>query len=451
MGEPSEILEHIVAELAAIQDVNPFELMEKDEFRLPRLIPAPDGRTIQITKSIDDKITALALLLKDQQHHATLTIRDREYIRFVRSIIGISIIENHESPNISDVVIDDIKIKLNKFISAIRPCEYAFGLTLFDSEDMRAFKIGPATIELRQDWLIRKRNDGTITNVIHRRILRAWSGKKLHRRARNIDEIRERDILQVIGSCKFVCTIHDSGRSEDAGRDLSIMASRIAITCISLLWEHPSTALDGFRLNIDGGVRREKFLKFIPGTITLQGSRLRRLPVGPRMSNENWIEILHNHKPYFDICGDIISFVLSKNRSSGRYRVYNALLNALIWFYEGCKEESDLLSIIYFAASLDALGGGRKTKGILQVLNARLGIADTDRIHDGGPTFKSIVEKIYSDGRSRAIHGTSDRIGHDWLGTRGIAETLARHALYTSLNWAGANAAIDDPERLKVP
>jgi hypothetical protein len=56
---------------------------------------------------------------------------------------------------------------------------------------------------------------------------------------------------------------------------------------------------------------------------------------------------------------------------------------------------------------------------------------------------------IYGEGRSRAIHGTSSRIGHDWAHWRSIAEQIAGQALFSCLDWVGSNPRGDTPELLK--
>jgi hypothetical protein len=72
------------------------------------------------------------------------------------------------------------------------------------------------------------------------------------------------------------------------------------------------------------------------------------------------------------------------------------------------------MAIVKFSASMDALGGGHRAGGIRRVINARLAVKDSDTIRPGGPTMKATIDKIYSDGRSRTIHGTNEKLGHDW-------------------------------------
>jgi hypothetical protein len=63
---------------------------------------------------------------------------------------------------------------------------------------------------------------------------------------------------------------------------------------------------------------------------------------------------------------------------------------------------------------------------------------------------KQVIDEIYSDGRSRTIHGTNEKLGYDWSVTRGLAEYFARYCLMSCMDWAGNNCAADDPLQLKI-
>jgi hypothetical protein len=130
----------------------------------------------------------------------------------------------------------------------------------------------------------------------------------------------------------------------------------------------------------------------------------------------------------------VLNNLVDPDRSTSRPELLEALLQSLIWFEKGCRGVGDLMATVDFAASLDALGKGKKIDGILTMLEARLGIKRTDAINPQGPTFQSVLETIYSEGRSHPIHGTSQKIGYDWANTRGTAEQLARYALVASLD-----------------
>ncbi len=373
MDQAGKLTEGIIDELARIQGLGPRDLTKGDEFGLPRLIPAGNGETIQITKAIDQSITELARTLRQTRPVTIKNVRDEEWRAWVRSAIGPALMQIRLSDPrdaAAASVLSKVEVELDASLAGLPPREYAFGTTLFATPDMTPFTIGPVTFERREDWLSRKLADGSISDVIHRRVSRAWSGSKLKRRKKNIDYFREQDIFEALGSSPFVCSVHVTGYSAEAGRELALSAARLSLTCVSLVWERSSGVLDGFNLQFDGGVRRERTLRFIPGRITLQGSRIRGLPHGPKISKEDWGNELTTHSSFFSAAGEALDYLLGADGKVARPALMNALMQSLLWFYEGCREDNDLLSVVDFAASLDALGGGKKAKGILQVLGA---------------------------------------------------------------------------------
>jgi hypothetical protein len=454
LDQAAKLIERIIDECKKIKGLGPRDLIKGDEFGLPRLIPAGNGETIQINKAIDEHIAEVARLLRQARGATTKNVREEEWQTWVRSAIGPALMQIQFSDTrevAAAGVVSKVEAELDVLLSGLPSCEYAFGTTLFATPDMPRFTIGPLTFERRENWLSRKLADESITDVMYRRISRAWSGTKLSRRKKNADHLREQGILDTLGSCPFVCTVQVVGHSAEAGQELALSAARLGLACISLLWDRPSRVLDGFNLRYDRGMYRESTLRFISGKITLQGSRIRGRSNGPKISKEDWANDLTTYSAFLAASGEAIEYLLSADGRVTRPLLMNALVQSLLWFYEGCREENDLLSIIDFAAALDALGGGKKAKAILQVLKARVGASATSPVYAGGPTLRSVIDTIYSDGRSRAIHGTSDKIGHDWTQTRGIAEVLARHALFASIDWAGSNPRVsDDPELLKV-
>lgn len=88
MSNPEKIIEDILGALRTVQGKSASTLIKDDSFRLPRLIPAGGGGTIQITKEIDDLITRLARELKTKRPALTRNIKDSEWRNWVRTTIG---------------------------------------------------------------------------------------------------------------------------------------------------------------------------------------------------------------------------------------------------------------------------------------------------------------------------------------------------------------------------
>ena len=106
-------------------------------------------------------------------------------------------------------------------------------------------------------------------------------------------------------------------------------------------------------------------------------------------------------------------------------------------------------AIVKFSSSLDALGSGGKARGIREVITARVGIKEDQPLRVGGPTMRQAVEEIYSEGRSRTVHGTNMKLGHDWTSTRSLAEQLARLCLIMCIDWAAENPSSEDPSEMR--
>jgi hypothetical protein len=71
------------------------------------------------------------------------------------------------------------------------------------------------------------------------------------------------------------------------------------------------------------------------------------------------------------------------------------------------------MSVVKFSMSLDTLAVGSKADGIKRLVTARLGIGESQEIRKDGPTMGAAIDDIYSEGRSRTIHGTNEKLGHD--------------------------------------
>jgi hypothetical protein len=147
--------------------------------------------------------------------------------------------------------------------------------------------------------------------------------------------------------------------------------------------------------------------------------------------------------------GEAIAFLVSPDDAGPRPKISRTLSQALLWFNAGCREESDAFAIVNFAASMDALCEGKGDQEILRLLQARLGVKPTDPINPKGPSFKSVIDQIYKNGRSRTVHGTSPHVGHDRSVIRRQAEDIARFALVTCLDLVGEDPGLTEVVQLR--
>ena len=348
------------------------------------------------------------------------------------------------------LVLAEVETQLKKCIEGYGVCEFAFGCTLFGSAAIKPFSIGPVHFESRSDWLDRKRRDGAISAETQHHIKQAWSGE--HKRERTLSNESIIDhIIDTIGKCPFVCSVTTNGLAQEAGRDKALTAARLAITTIALLWDNPSKVLNGMNLIFDRKIHSQNTLIFAEGGNLCLNSRLSHKPCGPMVREGEWEDAFANFRDHFCVVGEVLDYMLDTTETATkRPKMMNTLAQALLWFHEGCRETVTLMAIVKFSAALDALACGQKSGGIRRLINARLNIQDSQPIRPNGPTLKQAVEEIYSDGRSRTIHGTSDKLGHDWNGTKDLAEQFACLCLYHCINWVAQNPSSDDPKQLSM-
>ena len=98
------------------------------------------------------------------------------------------------------------------------------------------------------------------------------------------------------------------------------------------------------------------------------------------------------------------------------------------------------MAIVKFCSSMEALTGGKGRTGIFDLVQSHFTVTNA-------PQLNKDLERLYGEGRSRTVHGTSDRLGHDWSSSRSLAEFLARGCLIGSLVRAAKYGGPDDPRK----
>lgn len=145
------------------------------------------------------------------------------------------------------------------------------------------------------------------------------------------------------------------------------------------------------------------------------------------------IDELEKYDDIFSACAEVFEYILNQKNNLNRPRLISALTQSLMWFQEACREEMSLISSVKFTASLDALTGGKKSQGIKNLITKQLGIKGDEPLFKGGSPMSTVVKQLHDNTRSRAIHGTHDKIGHDWKKMEDDAETIARACLISAI------------------
>ena len=402
-------------------------------------------------QATDDAISAVAALLLNEHPPLAARIRDEDWRKMVRAAFGPALAGLDLDAPIDEnaaAVLADVRIALEECVADLGPRERSFGCTLFDAPSLAPFSIGPVRFEMRSDWLARKTTDGHVPREIQRQVERAWSGQAPRTREGGGDHDFDRDVRDAVGSCPFACSVSTTGLGQEAGLEKALAAARSALAAISLHWPAPSRALGGMNLLPDGRAHFRAHLSFGPGGACWVERRLLGRPRGTNLSAREWDELFAARQDRFNIVGEILDCMVHPTADVPRPKLMSTLAQALLWFHEGCRESVSVNAIVKFSATLDALSCGGASRGIKRLIAARLGLKDGDPIRQGGPTVKAAIDKIYGDGRSRTIHGTNEKFGHDWSGARDLSEQFARRCLLACIDWAAANPKSDDPKQL---
>ena len=447
-----EIVLRIIKELIRIQGIPSHSINEGRAFPLPGLIAIDSDNGILVSHQIDTDIALLAIQLKRGNKLVRASFTRDEWIARVRSKFGPALasidLDNDLQKN-AQAVLEGILASVASEKLSASVYENVFGCSLFGFSNAPAVEMGPVIFQPRLKWLALQFETGIISKTIYRRMLARWQDRRPRKRKPSHDSLDEDAITQAIGDCSYVCSVNVSGFAMQAGQQRALMATRIALTAVALLWETPSKTLKGFNLLADRRPVNRNTLVITSGNLLGGGTRL-RMPHGPWMKPEDW-KTLHERKlTYFSEIQEIFENFLSPMGATKRPRLMSTLFQALLWFHEGCREEVDAIAVVKFSASLDALSVGGRSSGIRQLLLSRLGIKEQSVITKDGRTVKQAIDEIYGEGRSRTVHGTNENIAQDWSGARDLAEQLARCCLLSSIDWATTNKDLDDPSRLST-
>jgi hypothetical protein len=297
--------------------------------------------------------------------------------------------------------------------------------------------------DLRLNWLERQKAVGKLSTLTYRRLKKAWSGEKIRARKKTADEHRESAIFEAVDRCTVVCQIETRGLSSDLVVTKGLLAARLAMSALALLWGNPSSAMEHMNLIYDGEPFSRRYATIYEAGGFGSGTSWVHVPLG-QDSREPLKPFLDKFLPTLELVGAALEAYVNPHAPVTRAKVLNALFLSLWWFHDGCREESDQMAVTAFAASLDALAAGRKGAGIKRLLEVRLGFKSGDVLMKDGQTVNSAIDHIYDAARSRFIHGSSTDFAEDWSSLRGTAQAVARLLLVQLTYWLHMNTDVTE-------
>lgn len=349
-----------------------------------------------------------------------------------------------------DEVEEEVRERLNKDLLRHRQTiELTVGCHLFEGDNAYPLRVGPVVFETREQWRKRLVARNKLSRTSARRLEAIWSGKPRQARKASADSQTEYAILKAIGECPVACTIETDGLSSKNIEEKGLLAARLAMSAISLMWERPSQGVQWMKLLYDRKLPNRHTVSFGEGKYPGSSSAKSEMPVG-RWTDNELVSNLTENQWLLDQVGEALLNYVQPGRPVDRPKAMNAIFMSLLWFHEATREPLDQIATTKFAASMDALVGGRGERAIVNLLGARLGYKPDGPLFKDGRTTKSVISKIYSNGRSRLIHGSSQDFADDWTHIRSSAEVTARLCLTTSCGWLYRNKNSDDLEGLRT-
>lgn len=401
------------------------------QLRLPPLLPVGDGNQLAATEELLEAVSEYAQVVADNGPVLKAALRTEELESLARSAFGQTLAPIDFSREDDDLQ-KEVASGVAEFLKAAsarrsRDQTLVVGCWLIEDDSVYPIKIGPVEFEPRDRWLQAAHAQGLISQTAARRIQRAWAGGKLRERKGGWDAHAERELLESIGPCPVVCSVTTNGLSGKLTREKGILTARLAMTCLSLMWARPSQGLEWMNLFYDGRLFHRRYA-IHDGRRLSGGSSISQMPQG-YTPDANISGSLVSYRPLFDELGRALTAYVRPNEPPARPTLSNALFLSLWWYQQACREASDQIATTKFAASMDALAGGRKTNGILDFLQARFGCKRIDALMTDGRSSKSVVEQFYNVGRSQLIHGNSKDYNQDWGKIRTTAEAVGRLCL----------------------
>lgn len=454
LSKEAEIIALMLNELRLLQ-ATPFPKPTiKTALELPSWINAGEGKSLIINRTISQLISDLADLLYNAKTPLMNAISRKDWSSLVQRVIG---------PILSAIDLDDpVEVRAGEALTAINNAlnatdwnfhkrTFLFGCSLVDHHEIPAFIVGPVTIRRRHAWLDHALEQGRITPVTHRRLSARWSGKKLRRRKASLESSNESSIIDTVGQAPFICSVETEGLFGNVAKEKALLAARLTLLGVGLMWASPRKALQDINLVYDGPPYRQTYAFFQERPELLGGSRWVNSLHGLSLFGDSWTPLITKRQDWWLILEEAIRFILGEPSQSQRPKLMNCFSHALIWFHEACREPVPVIAIAKFMSCLDSLACGRKASGIMTLVSARMGVKSDTPIREGGQSFKVVIENLYQQGRSRLLHGNSDKLGHDWENQRGLAEMLARLCLILCFHWAADHASSDDPKQMAMP
>lgn len=152
-------------------------------------------------------------------------------------------------------------------------------------------------------------------------------------------------------------------------------------------------------------------------------------------------------KKYCDSIKEVISSIVNADNKS---KLSQRWTTSLDWFAEGCRESDDAIAITKMVTALDVLAQASDWRPIAEMLSNLLNVNEDKIVFKLKPEDRELslsksVKTIYSDSRSRFVHGNLVDKLESYTNERLIAFSLTRSALIeAAISLKNYKGSLDD-------
>lgn len=397
----------------------------------PSFIPGGEGKSYRLSRSADKILTRICDALRESETYYSDQFARQEFRGLVRTVVGNMLFENGGSFG-DDVgsflcqVQCELKLRSEKN-DVVR--SHAFGVTLIHPACMQSIRVGPVKLVEREEWLTHKREQGQISDITFRRILRTWGGEKLRSRVNSSEAEVERYLLEAIGSGLYVAEVQTKGASLITSRRRAKKCARLALVTLALCWEDYLLPMNEFRLEHDRDQRCEVSVYFDEGGnyAGMQARNMRQL--GQYIEDiERLTEVLGERNDVNRVIGGALEVYASSSHFKNQ-RVSLAVFECLDLMNRAALEEDPMFATALLGSALDILGEGRGSPRIFYLFEVFLEKDRDAELFSDGTTVKEFVEKVYKVARSGTWHGGNELLLRDWTKYRNQAAWIVKGML----------------------
>ena len=450
----AELIASILAELRRAQTERwiPPAPGKVKRLELPPVLPVDGtGGHIAVTTGLLESVRAYAGIWSDNDPSLKLRFKSSDLVDLAGRSFG-AVLANIDLARSDPELCDEIRQGVDSDLSRRarydhRPVDVILGCHLFRGSQAYPIRIGPVVFETREAWLTRIAEEKGLSDTITRRLQKSWSGSRVRKRKSSWDEASERYIFDAVGQRPVVCTVETDGLSSKMVGEKGVLAARLAMTAISLMWSHPAEGLSWMNLIFDGSTFHRRYALLGSNGRVGSSSSLSQMPEG-RWVNEELLSDLARYQPIFDVLGECIKSFVQPEAPLERPRLSKSIFLSLWWLQSASCEEADQIATAKFVASMDSLVKGQSAKAIMRFLKVRGSYDEESSLMANGRSTKSVINELYGARRSELLHGSSADFAHDWSGPRSTAEAVARLCLVLACAWIVEHPMVDDLEAL---